>query len=94
MFWNQNATRQTPEKCFGMRRQRTKQVRNVLQSENNTPNISEKFLNQNTTHKKPEKCFGIRTQHIKQLRNVLEWKTQYIKQLTNVLELKHNTPKA
>jgi len=72
MFWNQNTKHQTPEKCFGIKSQHTKRLRDILVSNQNTTNAWEMFLNQNTTHQKTNKCFGIKMQHIKHLRNVLE----------------------
>jgi hypothetical protein len=72
MFCNENTTHQTPEKCFGIKSQHTKRLRNVLESNHNTPNASEMFWNQNTTHQTPDRCFGIKSQHIKRLRDVLE----------------------
>jgi hypothetical protein len=67
MFWNQNTTHQTTDKCFGIKTQHIKQLINVLESKHNTSNTREMFWNQNTTHQTHEKCFGIRTEHIKQL---------------------------
>jgi len=64
MFWNENTAHQKHEKCFGIRTQYTKHMRNVLESEYNTPKAGEMFW----------KCFGIKTQRLKQLRNVLESK--------------------
>jgi hypothetical protein len=74
LFWNQNRTHETTDKCFGIKTQHIKHLRNVLEREDNTPKAWGMFWNQNTTHQKPEKCFGIKTQHTKSLRNVLESK--------------------
>jgi hypothetical protein len=62
MFWNQNTTHQTPEKCFGIETQHIKRLRNVLDTKHNT------------THQTTKKCSGIKSQHTKRLRNVLESK--------------------
>ena len=53
MFWNQNTTHQTTEKCFGIKTQHIQQLRNILESQHTKRmrNVSES--EHNTT--KPEK---------------------------------------